>query len=42
LEVIRERCGRISFGHSDLSGRQSWGRAAQESRRALMQILEVI
>jgi spermidine dehydrogenase len=42
LEVIRERYGRIAFGHSELSGRQSWGRAAKESRRALDQVLEVI
>jgi spermidine dehydrogenase len=42
LEVIRERYGRVAFGHSELSGRQSWGRAAQESRRALKQLLEVI
>jgi spermidine dehydrogenase len=42
LEVIRARYGRIAFGHSELSGRQSWGRAAQESRRALKQVLEVI
>jgi spermidine dehydrogenase len=42
LEVIRERYGRIAFGHSELSGRQSWGRAAQESRRALKQVVEVI
>jgi spermidine dehydrogenase len=42
LEVIRERHGRIAFGHSELSGRQSWGRAAQESRRALEQVLEVL
>jgi spermidine dehydrogenase len=42
LEVIRERYGRIAFGHSELSGRQSWGRAAKESRRALGQVLEVI
>jgi spermidine dehydrogenase len=42
LEVIRERYGRIAFGHSELSGRQSWGRAAQESRRALKQALEVL
>lgn len=42
LEVIRRRYGRIAFGHSELSGRQSWGRAAQESRRALKQVLEVI
>lgn len=42
LEVIRERFGRIAFGHSELSGRQSWGRAARESRRALKQVLQVI
>lgn len=42
LEVIRQRYGRIAFGHSELSGRQSWGRAAKESRRALKQVLEVI
>lgn len=42
LEVIRERYGRIAFGHSELSGRQSWGRAAQESRRALTQVLAVM
>jgi len=42
LEVIRERYGRIAFGHSELSGRQSWGRAAKESRRAVNQVLEVV
>jgi spermidine dehydrogenase len=42
LAVIRERYGRVAFGHSELSGRQSWGRAAQEGRRALAQVLEVI
>ncbi|HEX4240789.1 MAG TPA: NAD(P)-binding protein [Steroidobacteraceae bacterium] len=42
LEVVRARHGRIAFGHSELSGRQSWGRAAQESRRALGQVLEVM
>ncbi len=42
LEVIRRRYGRVAFGHSELSGRQSWGRAAQESRRALHQVLEVL
>ena len=42
LEVVRERYGRIAFGHSELSGRQSWGRAAQESRPALRQVLEAI
>jgi hypothetical protein len=29
LGVIRERYGRIAFGHSELSGRQSWGRSAR-------------
>jgi spermidine dehydrogenase len=42
LEVVRRRYGRIAFGHSELSGRQSWGRAAQEGRRALSQVLEVL
>lgn len=42
LEVVRERHGRIAFGHSELSGRQSWGRAAREARRALQQVLEVM
>lgn len=42
LEVIRRRYGRIAFGHSELSGRQSWGRAAKEARRALDQVLEVL
>jgi spermidine dehydrogenase len=41
LEVIRERYGRIVFGHSELSGRQSWGRAAKEAHRAVTQVLEV-
>ena len=41
-QVIRERHGRIAFGHSELSGRQSWGRAAQESRRALKQVIELV
>jgi hypothetical protein len=41
LEVIRKRYGRIAFGHSELSGRQSRSRAAQELRRALKQVLEV-
>jgi spermidine dehydrogenase len=42
IEVVRNRYGRIAFGHSELSGRQSWGRAAQEGRRALSQVLEVL
>jgi spermidine dehydrogenase len=42
LEVIRKPYGRIAFGHSELSGRQSWGRAAQEAQRASKQILEFV
>jgi spermidine dehydrogenase len=41
LEVIRKPYGRIAFGHSELSGRQSWGRAAQEAQRAVKQIIEM-
>ena len=40
--VVRRRHGRIAFGHSELSGRQCRGRAAQEARRALREVLEVI
>jgi spermidine dehydrogenase len=40
LEVIRNRYGRIAFGHSELSGRQSWGRAGHEAQRATKQILD--
>ena len=40
LAVVRERYGRIAFGHSELSGRQSWGRAAHETRRAFREVLE--
>jgi spermidine dehydrogenase len=42
LEVLRRRYGRIAFGHCELSGRQSWGCAAQEAQRASQQILEII
>ena len=41
LEVIRKPYGRIAFGHSELSGRQSWGRAGQEAQRAIRQVLEM-
>ena len=41
LEVIRKPYGRIAFGHSELSGRQSWGRAAKEAQRAVKQILAI-
>ena len=41
LEVIRKPYGRIAFGHSELSGRQSWGRAGKEAQRAVEQILTI-
>jgi spermidine dehydrogenase len=42
LEVLRKPYGRIAFGHSELSGRQSWGRAGQEAQRAIKQVLTVV
>lgn len=42
LKVLRQRFGRISFGHSELSADQNWRTAAAEGKRALTQILEVI
>jgi spermidine dehydrogenase len=43
LKVLRERFGRIAFGHSELNGTgQAWDTAAAEGKRALMQILEVL
>ena len=37
--VIRQGYGRISFGHSELSGRQNWPHAIAEGKRAAMQAL---
>ena len=39
-DVIRERHGRIAFGHSELQGAQLWIGAAEEGERAALQILE--
>ena len=38
-DIIRERYGRIAFGHSELSGMQVWPSAAREGERAGKQIL---
>jgi spermidine dehydrogenase len=38
--VIRQGFGRISFGHSELSGRQNWPHAISEGKRAALQALE--
>jgi spermidine dehydrogenase len=40
-EVIRKRFGRISFGHSELSGHQNWTGAIDEGRRAAKQVMEI-
>jgi len=43
VKVLRQRFGRISFGHSELSGaEQSWTNAAAGGKRALNQLLEVL
>ncbi len=38
-DVIRRGFGRISFGHSELSGRQNWPHAIAEGKRAATQAL---
>jgi spermidine dehydrogenase len=40
-DSIRQRHGRIAFGHSELHGNQHWGPAADEGRRAMQQVLEL-
>ncbi len=40
-DVLSQRFGRISFGHSELSGAQMWETAAEEGARAGQQALEV-
>jgi spermidine dehydrogenase len=40
-DVIRTRFNRLSFGHSELSGAQTWDTAAEEGQRAARQALEV-
>jgi spermidine dehydrogenase len=40
-DIIRQRYGRIAFGHSELHGNQHWGAAADEGRRAVQQVLEI-
>jgi spermidine dehydrogenase len=40
-DVIRERFGRISFGHSEL-GWGTWESATLEGKRAISQVLQVL
>ncbi len=41
-DVIREGYGRITFGHSELSGQQLWSRGVEEGERAAKQALGLI
>ncbi len=41
-ETLQKAFGRISFGHSELRGRQNWTGAVTEGRRAAMQALSVV
>ncbi|MCY4360627.1 MAG: NAD(P)-binding protein [Gammaproteobacteria bacterium] len=40
-EVIREGYGRITFGHSELTGQQLWSRGVEEGERAAKQALSL-
>ncbi len=40
--VIKAGFGRIAFGHSELEGFQHWGPAADQGRRAMQQVLDLI
>jgi len=41
-EVLARRHGRIAFGHSELRGNQHWGPAAEEGRRACLQLRDLL
>ena len=40
-DVLRKGFGRLTFGHSELSGSQMWETAADEGTRAARQALEI-
>ena len=40
--VIKQGFGRIAFGHSELEGVQRWGPAADQGRRAMQQLLDIV
>ena len=40
--VIKQGYGRIAFGHSELEGFQHWGPAADQGRRAMQQLLDIV
>jgi spermidine dehydrogenase len=41
-DIIRKPHGRIAFAHSELTGWQHWGPAADEGRRAFSQLVDAI
>ncbi len=41
-DVIRAHYGRIAFAHSELTGWQHWGPAADEGRRAFLQLADAL
>lgn len=41
-DIIRNRYGRIAFGHSELDGTQHYGPAADEGRRAFNQVADAL
>jgi len=40
MDVLKESYGRVSFGHSELSGAQMWETAAEQGERAVHQAME--
>ena len=40
--IIQRGYGRIAFGHSELNGFQHWGPAADQGRRAMHQVLDLV
>jgi spermidine dehydrogenase len=41
-DVVRDRFGRIAFGHSELEGHQNWPGATRNGVRAARQVLEAV
>jgi spermidine dehydrogenase len=41
-DLLRKPIGRVSFAHSELNGNQHWPIAAEEGRRAALQVVEML
>jgi spermidine dehydrogenase len=41
-DVLRQPCGQLAFGHSELNGNQHWNIAAIEGHRAALQVVEIL